>query len=77
MTIHSQSSAFAIGGRLLDAAQAVPVAGHACATVLVGVYEAELVKLGVTVASCLERAVKSGSLLTVSPETETRPKRIG
>lgn len=76
VTIHSQSSAFAIGGRLLDAAQAVPVAGHACATVLVTVYEAELVELGVAEANCLERAVKSASLLTVVPETDTRPKSL-
>lgn len=31
-------------------------------------------KLGVAEANCLDRAVKSESLLTESPETETRPK---
>jgi len=32
-----------------------------------------LVPLGVALAISLERYVKSGSLLTVEPETETRP----
>ena len=71
MQLHN--SAFAIGGRLLEAAQAVPVAGQACATVLETWYADEAVELGVALANCLERAVKSGSLLTVSPETDTRP----
>lgn len=71
MQLHT--SALAIGGKLLEAAHAVPVAGQACATVLVTLYAEEAVKLGVAWANCLERAVKSGSLLTVSPETETRP----
>lgn len=33
-TMQEQSSASAMGGRFSDAAQAVPVAGQACATVL-------------------------------------------
>lgn len=72
-TMQLHNSELAIGGRLLDAAQAVPVAGQAWATVLVTLYAEEAVKLGVARANCLDRAVKSGSLLTVSPETVTRP----
>ena len=72
-TMQLHNSELAIGGRLLDAAQAVPVAGQACATVLETVYAEEAVKLGVAKANCLDKAVKSGSLLTVSPETVTRP----
>ena len=75
-TMQLQSSELAIGGRLLDAAQAVPVAGQACATVLVTEYAEEAVKLGVALANCLDRAVKSASLLTVSPETVTRPMSV-
>jgi hypothetical protein len=71
MQLHN--SELAIGGRLLEAAQAVPVAGQACATVLETLYADEAVELGVALANCLERAVKSGSLLAVSPETDTRP----
>lgn len=71
MQLHT--SELAIGGRLLDAAQAVPVGGQACGLVLVTVYAEEAVKLGVARANCLDRAVKSGSLLTVLPVTETRP----
>lgn len=72
-TIQLHNSELAIGGRLLDAAHAVPVAGQACGTVLVTLYAEDAVKLGVARANCLDRAVKSGSLLTVSPETVTRP----
>ena len=70
-----QSSAFAVGGRgVAFAAQVEPTAGQLCGTVLVGVYDAELIPLGVIWAIWLERAVKSGSLLTLFPLTETRPK---
>jgi hypothetical protein len=75
-TMQLHNSELAIGGRLLDAAQAVPVAGQACATVLVTLYAEEAVKLGVALANCLDRAEKSGSLLTVSPVTVTRPNLI-
>ena len=71
MQLHT--SELAIGGRLLDAAQEVPVAGQACGWVLVTLYAEEAVELGVALANCWDRAVKSGSLVTVSPSTETRP----
>jgi len=61
-----------MGGRLLDAAQSEPV-GHARAAVLLTVYADEAVELGLIVASWLESAVKSGSLLAVEPLTVTRP----
>ena len=47
--------------------------GQACGTVFVTVYAEDAVKLGVAMANCIDREVKSGSLLTVSPETVTRP----
>ncbi len=72
-TIHEQSSALAIGGSAEAAAQAVPIAGQACATVFVTVYAEDAVEDGVAFASSAERLVKSTSLLTVVPETETRP----
>ncbi len=37
------------------------------------VYADEAVKLGVALANCEDKALKSGSLLTVSPLTDTRP----
>jgi len=44
-----------MGGRLLDAAQSVPIVGQARATVLVTVYADDAVELGETVAMRLER----------------------
>lgn len=72
-TIQSHSAASTGGGRIFEAAQPVPVAGQACATVFVGVYAALDTEVGEARANCLERAVKSGSLLAVLPETDTKP----
>ena len=72
-TMQLQVSELAIGGRLLDAAQAAPVAGQAWGAVLVTVYAEDAVSFGVAEANCFDKALKSGSLLAVSPETLTRP----
>jgi hypothetical protein len=75
-TIHEQSSASAIGGSAEAAAQSVLIVGQACATVFVTVYAEDAVEDGVAFASSAERLVKSTSLLTVVPETETRPTYV-
>lgn len=71
-----QRSALAIGGSLLDADQSAPVGGQACGWVLLTTYLDIGVPVGLAMASCLERAVKSGSLLAVLPVRETRPKIV-
>lgn len=52
---------FGEGGRVLDASQEEPIVGQDLG-LLVGVYEAELMPVGLTEAICFEYAVKSGSL---------------
>lgn len=71
--MQEQTSELAIGGRLLEAAQAVPVAGHAWRAVFVTAYAEEAVEEGVALASCAEREEYPANLVTVLPETDTRP----
>lgn len=72
-TMQVQTSELAMGGRLEDAAQAVPEVGQAEATVLLTTYAAEAVLLGVAFANCAWRVENFGSLLATVPLRETTP----
>lgn len=68
-----QRPSLGVGGKAEAASQLEPTVGHALATVLVREYALAGVPLGVIEAIWLCKLLKSGSLLTELPLTDTRP----